>query len=131
MVSPDTTFFPDGKERLDGARVPGQRTCATDPCATDPDVSLKRIGSVSEAERHRDVVAWNDTDRSVAPATFPALSEAQVARTPSLPALLVDGAPITYAELDAQANRLAHVLIGGGAGPEGIVALALPRSVDI
>ncbi|HEY2194794.1 MAG TPA: non-ribosomal peptide synthase/polyketide synthase, partial [Actinomycetospora sp.] len=125
MVSRGSTVFPDGEEPLDGARVLGQRTGAS-----HPDVPLDGIGSVGEAERHRDV-AWNDTGRNVAPATFPDLFEAQVARTPNLPAVLVDGAAITYAELDAQANRLAHLLIGWGAGPEGIVALALPRSVDI
>ncbi|GAA3079336.1 hypothetical protein GCM10020000_76250 [Streptomyces olivoverticillatus] len=38
---------------------------------------------------------------------------------------------LTYAELNARANRLAHLLIARGAGPEKTVALALPRSADL
>ncbi|MEU4746427.1 AMP-binding protein, partial [Actinosynnema sp. NPDC023658] len=58
------------------------------------------------------------------------LVEAQVARTPDALAL-TGAADVTYAELNARANRLAHHLIGLGAGPERIVALRLPRSVDL
>ena len=54
-----------------------------------------------------------------------------MARTPDAPAVLCETGALTYAELEARANRLAHLLIEGGAGPERIVALALPRSVEI
>ncbi|MCT9935259.1 amino acid adenylation domain-containing protein [Planotetraspora sp. A-T 1434] len=74
---------------------------------------------------------WNDTGREVAPATLPRLFEDQVARTPDLPAVLFEGGSLTYAELEVRANRLAHLLIRRGVGPERIVALALPRSVEI
>ncbi|MFD8789149.1 amino acid adenylation domain-containing protein, partial [Kitasatospora sp. NPDC059599] len=37
---------------------------------------------------------------------------------------------LTFAELNARANRLAHRLIAAGAGRESVVALALPRSAD-
>jgi len=59
------------------------------------------------------------------------LFEAQARRTPDAPSLWCQGRPSSYAELEARANRLAHLLIARGAGPERIVALALPRSVDI
>jgi non-ribosomal peptide synthetase component F len=74
---------------------------------------------------------WNDTDHEVPAATLPQLFEAQVARTPDLPAVVFDGGSLSYAELEARANRLAHLLIRRGVGPERIVALALPRSVEI
>jgi amino acid adenylation domain-containing protein/non-ribosomal peptide synthase protein (TIGR01720 family) len=77
------------------------------------------------------VAEWNATDRDVPAATLPRLFEAQVARAPDLPAVLYDGGSLTYAELESRANRLAHLLIRRGVGPERIVALALPRSVDI
>ncbi|MCA1697029.1 MAG: AMP-binding protein, partial [Actinobacteria bacterium] len=97
----------------------------------DPDRPLGEVLLLSETERHQVLVGWNDTDHEVASATFPELFEAQVARTPDLPALLFDGGALRYSELEARANRLAHLLIQRGAGPERIVALALPRSVEI
>ncbi|MGH3857483.1 MAG: amino acid adenylation domain-containing protein, partial [Pseudonocardiaceae bacterium] len=71
--------------------------------------------------------------------------EAQTARTPDAPALVLAGTSrepslgelslgewsLSYADLEARANQLAHFLIAEGAGPEQVVALALPRSVDI
>ncbi len=97
---------------------------------------LPRIEVLTAAERHRLLIEWNDTDRDIAPATFPELFQAQVARTPQAPALVFAGpaqreSPLSYAELEARANRLAHLLIARGAGPEQVVALALPRSADI
>jgi amino acid adenylation domain-containing protein len=86
---------------------------------------------LTDDERHRVLLDWNDTDRVVAPATFPELFEAQVARMPDAPAVVFNGKRLSYAELDTYANRLAHLLIRHGAGPERIVALALPRSAEI
>ncbi|MFL6245714.1 MAG: amino acid adenylation domain-containing protein, partial [Thermoanaerobaculia bacterium] len=59
------------------------------------------------------------------------LLHAQAARTPDRIALLFDNETLTYAELDARANRLAHHLIRGGVGPETIVGVALERSSDL
>ena len=64
-------------------------------------------------------------------ATLPALFEAQVARTPDAVAVVFEEESLTYAQLNARANRLAHHLIGLGIGPESIVALALPRSLEM
>ena len=74
---------------------------------------------------------WNATDRPVPARTLAQLVEGQIARTPDAPALLGADGTVTFAELDARANRLAHLLAGWGAGPERIVALALPRSADL
>ncbi len=62
---------------------------------------------------------------------LPALFEAQVARTPDATALVFEGRQLTYRELDAAANRLAHLLIGHGIGPDAVVAVALERSFDM
>ncbi|MFF2076846.1 amino acid adenylation domain-containing protein [Kitasatospora sp. NPDC058162] len=62
--------------------------------------------------------------------TLSALVDAQVARTPDAPALYTEDATLTYAELDARANRLARVLAARGLGTEDVVALALPKSPE-
>jgi amino acid adenylation domain-containing protein/non-ribosomal peptide synthase protein (TIGR01720 family) len=74
---------------------------------------------------------WNATDRPVPARTLAQLVEGQVARTPDAPALLGADGVVTFAQLDARANRLAHLLAAWGAAPERIVALALPRSADL
>ncbi|GAA3119754.1 hypothetical protein GCM10017687_36730 [Streptomyces echinatus] len=50
---------------------------------------------------------------------------------PDATALVSEAATLTYGELDAAANRLARLLAGRGAGPGHLVALALPRSVEL
>ncbi|QSQ54056.1 non-ribosomal peptide synthase/polyketide synthase [Xanthomonas translucens pv. undulosa] len=57
--------------------------------------------------------------------------EAQVQRTPQAIAVVEAHVELTYAELDARANRLAHHLIALGVAPEDRVALCLPRSLDL
>ena len=52
-------------------------------------------------------------------------------RSPEAIALVFEERTLSYAELNAQANRLAHFLIGRGIGPEDLVALALPRSIEM
>lgn len=96
-----------------------------------PERPLTEFPLLPEAEWNRVVVQWNDNDRMVRRATFPALFEAQVARTPNLPALLFEDGALSYIELDTRVNQLAHLLIRWGAGPERIVAVVLPRSVEI
>ena len=81
----------------------------------------------------RDLVTnrWNDTAWAVPALTLPDLFTAQVARTPDAVAVTSGAASWTYAELDARSNRLARSLIGAGAGPERLVAVALPRSLEM
>lgn len=63
--------------------------------------------------------------------TWPDLFAVQVRRDPKATAVLCEDTTLTYGELNSRANRLAHHLIAHGAGPERVVALALPRSVDL
>jgi amino acid adenylation domain-containing protein len=62
---------------------------------------------------------------------LPRLFEAQVRRTPHATALSGAGIVLSYVELNAAANRVAHALTARGVGPERIVALALPRSPEM
>jgi len=63
-------------------------------------------------------------------ATIPDLFEIQVARTPGAVAVTFDKASITYAELNARANQLAHHLISLGVGPDDRVGIALEPSLE-
>ncbi|WP_199782940.1 AMP-binding protein, partial [Streptomyces alboniger] len=69
-------------------------------------------------------------EKGVPLATFTDLFEAQVRQVPHHPALQCAGTIWTYRQLNASANRLAHLLIGRGIGPEHTVALAMPRSPE-
>ncbi len=64
-------------------------------------------------------------------ATLGGMFEAQVARTPRAVALEFEDERLTYAELEARANRLAHRLRGLGVGPGVLVAVCAERSVEL
>ncbi|WP_272923994.1 amino acid adenylation domain-containing protein, partial [Streptomyces sp. SID3343] len=62
---------------------------------------------------------------------LPGLFEARVGASADALAVVCDGSGLTYRELDERANRLAHLFVARGVGPEDVVALALPRSTDL
>jgi len=99
--------------------------------AADPSQPIGQIEILAADERKQILFDWNDTAHAVPDATLPALFEQQVARSPDATALIFEGTSLSYAELNARANRLAHHLIRRGVGPESIVALALPRSIEM
>nr|WP_317987176.1 non-ribosomal peptide synthetase [Streptomyces kanamyceticus] len=98
---------------------------------TDPDQPIGDIDLLSEEERHYALTTWNDTANEVPRASLAELFQAQAARTPDQAAVIHQDARLTYAELNSRANQLAHHLIAQGAGPEQVVALKLPRSIDM
>ncbi|MFI7672082.1 amino acid adenylation domain-containing protein [Actinophytocola sp. NPDC049390] len=63
-------------------------------------------------------------------ATTPALFEAVAASVPSRPAVTMGRTTLSYAELNTHANRLARRLVALGVGPERLVAIAAPRSIE-
>ncbi|WP_216206426.1 amino acid adenylation domain-containing protein [Amycolatopsis aidingensis] len=98
--------------------------------AAEPDRSIGAVDLLEPAERERILTEWNDTAREVPRACLPDLFEVQVARTPHEPALIGEDERFSYVQLNAAANRLAHLLIARGAGPERFVAVGLPRSTQ-
>ncbi|MEV8635084.1 amino acid adenylation domain-containing protein [Streptosporangium sp. NPDC051023] len=96
--------------------------------AADPAVRIGEIRLLGDHELERLLPRHPAPSARAGEETLPELFEAGVAARPEGTALISDGLTLSYAELDARANRLAHHLIGLGAGPERIVAIALPRS---
>nr|WP_018682965.1 non-ribosomal peptide synthetase [Actinokineospora enzanensis] len=97
----------------------------------DPRRKVSEIPALAGADRERVLVDWNDTAAEVPDTTLDALLVAQAKRTPDGQALVAGERSWTYRELDAEVNRLAHWLRRSGAGPEKVVAIALPRSAEL
>ncbi|MDT0478053.1 amino acid adenylation domain-containing protein, partial [Streptomyces sp. DSM 41014] len=99
--------------------------------AVDPDVPIDRIDVHIKGEHHRLLSEWNATAREVGSGCLPQMFESAVGRSPEQTAVVFGDESVSYAELNRRANRLAHLLIARGIGPEQTVALAVPRSVDM
>ncbi|NUQ95940.1 MAG: amino acid adenylation domain-containing protein [Streptomyces sp.] len=97
----------------------------------DGDTPLDRLTLVDEAERAELLRRGAGPVTGVEETTIAGLFESWAGRTPDAPALEFDGTRLSYAQLNTRANRLARRLIAHGAGPGTIVALALPRSLEL
>ncbi len=100
--------------------------------ADQPDTPVDALPMLSPGERRRVVEEWNQTE-----ADYPRdrclheLIDDQAARTPDAPALICEGDELTYAELQARADRLAGRLRTLGVVPDSLVGLCLERSVEM
>ncbi|PNX08331.1 hypothetical protein CF650_37190, partial [Burkholderia sp. 129] len=100
--------------------------------AGSANVSVARLPLLDEAERKQVVYAWNATERDYPiEQCIHQLFEAQVDRKPEAIALTFDGRRLSYAELNARANRLAHYLQARGVGPDRLVALCAERGIEM
>ncbi|MGH3827653.1 MAG: amino acid adenylation domain-containing protein, partial [Pseudonocardiaceae bacterium] len=107
--------------------------CLLEAVVADSDMPVSRIDLLTSGERHQLLDTWNDTTTTtpIFDACLPELFQAQVAAAPQATAVVFGDISLTYAELNIRANQLAHLLIERGVGPERIVALALPRCIDM
>ncbi|WP_407836839.1 amino acid adenylation domain-containing protein [Streptomyces sp. DSM 116496] len=99
--------------------------------AADPLARLSQAPVLSPAEQEELLGYGNTGTPPVTHGCVGELFELQAARTPGATAVVFEGTELSYAEVDARANRIAHALIRRGVGPEALVALALPRSTDL
>src|SRR6185436_5754282 len=100
--------------------------------ADSPGARLSELPLLSAAERRQAVAGWNET-RSLYPreSTIQALFEAQVEAAPEAPAVVGEGAPWSYRELNRRSYQLAHHLRALGVGPEVPVGVCLDRSSEL
>ncbi|MFE7781494.1 amino acid adenylation domain-containing protein [Streptomyces nigrescens] len=97
----------------------------------DPHTPLAAHGIATPAERALVVDEFNRTDRHLPPTTLIGPIEARAVRTPAATALVHGDTSIGYAELNSRANRLARHLQTLGARPGAVVAVSVPRSVEL
>ncbi|AFZ17607.1 non-ribosomal peptide synthetase [Allocoleopsis franciscana] len=121
--------------RFDAAtiiRMLGHLQTLLEGMVANPKVRLSDLPRLTQAERHQLLVEWNDTQ-----ADYPhnqcihQLFEAQVEKTPDAVAVVFEGQQLTYRELNARANQLAHHLQKLGVKPEVLVGICVERSLHM
>ncbi|HEX2077660.1 MAG TPA: amino acid adenylation domain-containing protein [Longimicrobium sp.] len=96
-----------------------------------PATPVDALALVDDGERDEVLAGWNATAADFAlDVPVHRAFEAQAARTPEAVALGCAGGTVTFGELDARANRVAHALRGRGVGPDARVGLLLERSPE-
>ncbi|WP_370347360.1 amino acid adenylation domain-containing protein [Catenulispora sp. MAP5-51] len=96
-----------------------------------PDTSLVAVATLAGADRSQVLEAWNDTAVPVTWALVPEQFAERVAECPEAAAVVCGDIAVSYGELDARANRLGRHLRSVGVGPESVVALRMPRGVEM
>ncbi|MEH2178703.1 amino acid adenylation domain-containing protein [Nostoc sp.] len=121
----------DNSDRFDTiTRMLGHLQTLLEGMATNPQQRLWELPLLTETERHQLLVEWNDTE-----VEYPQqkcihqLFEAQVERTPDAVAVVFEDEQLTYCELNARANQLAHYLQQLGVKPEILVGICVERSL--
>ncbi|KAG9574866.1 hypothetical protein KCV01_g18054, partial [Aureobasidium melanogenum] len=97
-----------------------------------PETPVCQLAILPDAERTQLLQTWNATERPFADdRCIHQLFETQASDTPSSIALVQGAESVTYAALNARANRLAHALVDAGVGPDDHVAVCAERSVGL
>ncbi|MCU1245086.1 MAG: amino acid adenylation domain protein, partial [Acidobacteria bacterium] len=98
----------------------------------NPEERISRYELLSGEERQQILVEWNRNAVAVPEGeTMHGLVERQAATSPEAIALAFEGTELTYRELDARANQVAHALIERGVGPDQRVGLCIERSPEM
>ncbi len=100
--------------------------------AAGPAEVLDKLPILTAQERKEITLDWNSTEVQypLERCLFEFIDQ-QVERTPDAPALAFEGETLTYRQLNARANQLAHYLRGRGVGPEKLVAVVAERSLEM
>ncbi len=132
-ASPDLTLEVDANPDLYSAEqtaAHGERLAAFIAAALDAE-TLGEVPIATPEEAQRELETFNATDYPLADVTLTALLEQAMAATPDAPAVTFGDQTLTYAELDQRTGALAAVLRTRGVERESLVAVALPRSLEL
>ncbi|MGM0940413.1 MAG: amino acid adenylation domain-containing protein [Bacillota bacterium] len=97
----------------------------------DVDQPIGKLTILGSCEKEMILSDWSRKKMEVAENILPDLFEKQVANYPHAEAIVCNNTSLTYEDINQQANRLAHLLIEKGVGPNQFVALAMSRSIDM
>ncbi|MFJ2747734.1 amino acid adenylation domain-containing protein [Streptomyces sp. NPDC087297] len=123
-------YRPDLYDAATARHLAGRLALLVEQLADGGAVPVGRLVTLGAAERAELLATGDDMGHAVPDTTVIDLFAEQAARTPDRTALVFEEQRLSYAELDARADRLARALVARGAGPEAVVALGLPRSAD-
>ncbi|HEX7241468.1 MAG TPA: amino acid adenylation domain-containing protein, partial [Longimicrobiaceae bacterium] len=112
-------------------RLAGHLATVLETIAFDPEQRLGAVSLLRGTERARVLEEWNATAAELPGACVHELFAEQAARTPGSVAVQLGGRTLTYAELERDANRLAHHLVRIGVTPDVPVALCVERSLEM
>ncbi|MFJ3232908.1 amino acid adenylation domain-containing protein [Streptomyces sp. NPDC086787] len=124
--APGSLYTPEDIAGLTESFVTFVRAALAEPRARVQDVSAVREEECARLLEHGagPVVALNGV-------TVPALLDERAASAPDAVAVVHEEAVLTYGELAARAATVARALVAAGAGPGRVVAVAVPRSVEL
>ncbi|WP_431900391.1 amino acid adenylation domain-containing protein [Nonomuraea sp. bgisy101] len=97
----------------------------------DPTSTPARLPLLTGDEQNRLLASWSSPQKRMDDACVHDLFHAQVLQGPDRIAVVCGERQLSYAQLDTEANRLAHHLIAQGVGPDVMVALCLDRDPDL
>ena len=115
----------------DIVRMMGHVSTLLEEMAAEVDRPLGSLPMLTGSELDEQLVHWNDTAVEYRRDCVHELFEEQVVRTPDAVAVSFKEEVLTYSQLNARANQLAHHLIQFGVGPEVLVGLCLDRSLEM
>jgi amino acid adenylation domain-containing protein len=119
-------FEPDTIERM-----ADHLAILLDAASADPDRRLSALQMLPDAERETVTRRWNATDADYTALPVHVLVAAQAASTPDRAAVTSAGETLTYAELDARSNQLAHHLLRLGVRRGERVAISMERGTAL
>lgn len=99
--------------------------------AKAPEERISRLPLLTSEDRNQVLTEWNPIPTDYPNCCIHELFEKQAERSPDAIALVFEREQVTYHELNARANQLAHFLRKSGAGPEVLVGISMERSVEM
>lgn len=113
------------------SRAPGHFRTMLEAIVANPDCRVDDLPLLTPAERRQLIEEWNPPARASAPGCVHELFERQAERQPDAVAVVASEGQVTYGELNARANRLAHWLRAAGVTRDARVGVLLDRSIDM